>query len=74
MFRNKRCGVTLLDAHKIQTFPFHKLMQESSLYRLAPFLLVTKESVTHFLHASFYGNATQMPSGLNWLLIVTEPP
>lgn len=73
MLRSKRCGVTLLDAHKIQTFPFHRLMQEFSLYRLAPRLLVTKESMIHFLYGCFYDSAVQMPSSLNWLLIIIEP-
>lgn len=71
--QEQKVGVTLLDAHKIQTFPFHRLMQEFSLYRLAPRLLVTKESMIHFLHACFYDSAVQMPSSLNWLLIIIEP-
>lgn len=49
-------------------------VNESPLYRLAPFLLVTKESMTHFLHAYFYGNDVQIPSVLNWLLVINEPP
>lgn len=72
-FRSKRCGVTLLDAHKMQTFPFYEWMKESSLYRLAPFLLVTKESMTHFLHARCYGDDIQMASPLNRLPVVNEP-
>lgn len=43
-FRSKRYGVTWLDAMIIQTFPSHRIIQEFSLHRLAPFLLVTKES------------------------------
>lgn len=33
--------MTLLDVHKTQTFPSHRITQEFSLYRLAPQLLVT---------------------------------
>ena len=40
-FKCRRCGVTLLDVHKTQTFPSHRITQEFSLYRLAPWLLVT---------------------------------
>lgn len=72
-FRSKRCGVTLLDAHKMQTFPFHKWVKESPLYRLAPSLLVTKESMTHFLHACCYGDDIQMASTLNRLPVINEP-
>lgn len=30
--------------------------------------------MSHFLQAGFYGNDVQMPSGLNWLPVITEPP
>lgn len=30
--------------------------------------------MSHFLQACFYGSDVQMPSGLNWLPVITKPP
>lgn len=71
-FRSERCGVTLLDVHKIKTFPSPKITPEIHATSW-PCCRWWQESVSHFLQEWFYGNDVQMPSGLNWLPVMIEP-
>ena len=68
MFKSRRHGVTQsTDISSSQDNPsFHYIGWPCGCW--------WQEPVSHFLQTCFYVSDVQMPSGLNWLPVITKPP